>query len=209
MQNAFKYTLRRLTEALAELQETVRAAIQAEAREPAEVVEDRCAQARDDVFQEVLVWIKNGQLTSFLYIGDHERDKTNERNWESLPDGDFWSTVAASRILITGTATSNRHPRKGGTAYCRANEFDALAIEYIVDRRLKLEGLPKRFRFRNLTRNRPTPGELDDWMVEHVRHWVKRDLTIIACRKETGATARGAAAAFGRLPNAKKLGRGN
>ena len=128
----------------------------------------------------MLVWIKNGQLTSFLYIGDHERDKTNERNWESLPDGDFWSTVAASRILITGTATSNRHPRKGGTAYCRANEFDALAIEYIVDRGLKLDGLPKRFRFRNLTRNRPTPGELDDWMVENVRHWVKRDLTIIA-----------------------------
>jgi hypothetical protein len=213
MQYAWKYKpadLRRLTEAVAEIQETVRAAIQvgADASAKADFVEDRCSRARDDVFEELRGWLKDGQVASFLYTGDRERHKTDNRYWESLPDGDFWSTVAATRVLVTGTATSKEHPRKGGIAYIHAGEFDALAKEYIVERGLKLDGLPPRFRFRKLVQDRPTPAELDGWMVENVHHWVKRYLTIAACCHATGATSREAAAAFGRLPADKKLGRG-
>lgn len=213
MQNVWKYKsadLRRLTKAVAELQETVRAAIQAgaDALAKGDAVEDRCVRAHDDVFEELRGWLKDGLVTSFLYTGDRERHKTHSRYWEILPDGDFWSTVTATRVLVTGTATSKQHSRKGGTAYIHAAEFDALAKEYIVERGFKLDRLPTRFRFRKVVQERPTPADLDAWMVENVQHWIKRNLTIAACCNETGARSRDAAAAFGRLPTDKKLGRG-
>ena len=55
------------------------------------------------------------------------------------------------------------------------------------------------------TRPKPTSEELDEWMSENVRHWGKRDQTIKACREDTGATVRDAAAAFGRLPADRTL----
>jgi hypothetical protein len=55
---------------------------------------------------------------------------------------------------------------------------------------------------------RPTASALDEWMRQNQPHWLKRDLSIKACHDETGATMREAAAAYGRLPDDMKLGRG-
>jgi hypothetical protein len=53
----------------------------------------------------------------------------------------------------------------------------------------------------------PTAAELDAWM-SRVKRGDKRDDTINACRSETGARVRDAAAAWDRLPMELKLNRG-
>jgi hypothetical protein len=57
-------------------------------------------------------------------------------------------------------------------------------------------------------RPKPTAAELDTWMRQHVTRGAKRLDAIQACRNETGATFRDAAAAHKRLPEDMKLSRG-
>jgi hypothetical protein len=53
-----------------------------------------------------------------------------------------------------------------------------------------------------------SPEQLDTWMRENVHRGVKRDDAIADCCTATGATVRGAAAAWKRLPGEVKLKRG-
>jgi hypothetical protein len=57
-------------------------------------------------------------------------------------------------------------------------------------------------------RQKPTAAHLDSWMQQHVTRGTKRADAIQACRAETEATHRAAAAAWDRLPDDLKLKRG-
>jgi hypothetical protein len=62
--------------------------------------------------------------------------------------------------------------------------------------------------FGRTTRVKPTPHELDEWMLANVKRSAKRDPTIKECREATGATWRDSVAAYQRLPEERKRKRG-
>lgn len=143
---------KRLTDALAELQETARAAIQATMAEPEktvageplsmENVETRCNRCCVDIVSTVREWFQDGHLTAFL--------KTGRRKWEELPSGRYWLAPSSKGSIVRGVATSRECRWDGGILHIDEVQFDALALTYIARNGLKLDALPERFRLRAL-----------------------------------------------------------
>jgi hypothetical protein len=143
---------KRLSDALAELQETARAAIQATMPKPEktaageplsmESVEAKCNRCRLDIVSTVREWFQDGHLTPFL--------KTGRREWEELPSGRYWLAPSSKGSIARGVATSYECPWDGGILYINEAQFDALALAYITRNGLKLDSLPERFPLRAL-----------------------------------------------------------
>ena len=98
--------LRRLTEAVAELREAVRAAVRMrQLRDvPADVLEERCRQAIADVDGELIALLACGQFVAFL---------DTVYGFERLPNAGYWLLTdgsARAEAIRTPPAQANENP---------------------------------------------------------------------------------------------------
>lgn len=125
--------LRRATELLAGLKESIRKEIELrdQAELPADLLEHKFSEAAEDIDGEVLAWLGQGRLAAYL-----------ETPWglERLPYGAYWvspdggATPLAWRALVEGIAASNRRSGSAGTVKFRDSDFDAFTEAYKATR---------------------------------------------------------------------------
>jgi hypothetical protein len=172
--------------------------------------EDDCEQLIEVIDRN---W-RSGSLELWGYKGRHSPEvkrvpSSHEISWTDGPgreDGDhpeypglrYYCDVGAV-LRLRADVTGGYLPRAGMSS---AVEWTQLRIS-----KKAFDRLCASIRRARKTK-RPTPAELDSWMQSNISRFVKRDQTIKACRDDTGSTVRDAAAAFGRLPADRRLGRG-
>ena len=123
--------LQRLTEAVAELRETVIAAVRTrDAGEvPADVLQEKLRQESAEIDGEVLASLARGQLAALL---------ETQHGLERLPYGSYWvrsdgaATAQGIRVLAEGTVSSNRHSGLDGTAMVHSDGFRVFAAQYLA-----------------------------------------------------------------------------
>jgi hypothetical protein len=110
-----------------------------------------------------------------------------------------WSKAEIDEIDWEAGTTLDRSEYSPPKGRRRCLRIHRLAIE---------EWWPERKEEPAKKRAKPNPEQLDTWMLQKVEPGAKRDDTIADCCAATGATIRAAKAAWTRLPQDKRLRRG-